>query len=63
MKPKRKSKKRFKVGDRVRFWLGKHRRSGTVIEDRGNLGVGGTQLIRVSVGELDFELSSREATH
>ncbi|HEY0477418.1 MAG TPA: hypothetical protein VGD37_07825 [Kofleriaceae bacterium] len=46
------TKTRFKVGDRVRFQLGAHRVIGTVVEDRGLIGVGGRQLVRVEV-ELD----------
>jgi hypothetical protein len=36
-------------GDRVRFKLGAHRVVGTVVEDRGLIGVGGRQLVRVEV--------------
>ena len=39
----------FKVGDRVRFKLGANRVVGTVVEDRGLIGVGGRQLVRVEV--------------
>jgi hypothetical protein len=39
----------FKVGDRVRFQLGAHRVIGTVVEDRGLIGVDGRQLVRVEV--------------
>jgi hypothetical protein len=46
------TKTHFKVGDRVRFKLGAHRVVGTIIEDRGFMGVGGRQLVRVEV-ELD----------
>jgi hypothetical protein len=42
----------FKVGDRVRFQLGAHRVVGTVVEDRGLIGLDGRQLVRVEV-ELD----------
>lgn len=46
------TKTHFKVGDRVQFKLGAHHVVGTVIEDRGRIGVGGRQLVRVEV-ELD----------
>ncbi|MEO7732433.1 MAG: hypothetical protein ABIY55_15800 [Kofleriaceae bacterium] len=46
------SKTHFKVGDRVRFQLGAHRVTGTIIEDRGLIGLDGRQLVRVEV-ELD----------
>jgi hypothetical protein len=42
----------FKVGDRVRFQLGGRKVLGTVVEDRGLIGVDGRQLVRVQV-ELD----------
>jgi len=46
------SKTHFKVGDRVRFQLGAHHVVGTVVEDRGFIGVGGRQLVRIKV-EVD----------
>jgi hypothetical protein len=56
-----KSKHRFKVGDRVRFRLGAHLVTGTVVEDRGSIGVRGEQVVRVEVPldrtyTRDFEL-------
>lgn len=44
-----KTKLRVKVRDRVRFRLGAHVVTGTVVEDLGNIGVGGRQLVRVQV--------------
>jgi hypothetical protein len=44
-----KSKERFKIGDRVRFRLGAHLITGTVVEDRGSIGIRGQQLVRVEV--------------
>lgn len=44
-----KKKTRFKVGDRVRFPLGLSSMSGPVIEDFGNIGVGGEQLVYVQI--------------
>jgi hypothetical protein len=46
------SKTIFRIGDRVRFKLGAHRVLGTIIEDRGPIGLDGRQLVRVEV-ELD----------
>lgn len=52
----------FHVGDRVQFSFGGHPTVGTIIEDRGPLGVGGRQLIRVRVDvaetdeTLEFEI-------
>lgn len=40
---------RYKVGDRVRFQLGARKVVGTVVEDRGMIGLGGRQLVRVEV--------------
>ena len=59
---------RFKVGDRVRFRMGARRLSAIVVEDRGNLGVNGEQIIRVQHkgrgpgSAMDFELSASEVT-
>jgi len=39
----------YKVGDRVRFQLGAHKVEGTVVEDRGLIGLDGRQLVRVEV--------------
>jgi hypothetical protein len=38
-------KRRFKVGDRVNILFGDDRRPAVVVEDRGNLGVGGRQVV------------------
>jgi hypothetical protein len=46
------TKTRFHIGDRVRFQLGTYRRYGTVVEDRGLIGVGGRQIVRIEI-ELD----------
>ncbi len=37
----------YKVGDRVRFQWGVRKVVGTVVEDRGGLGVDGEQIVRV----------------
>jgi hypothetical protein len=42
----------FREGDRVRFRFGAAEVEGTVVEDRGNLGVGGRRLYGVRF-ELD----------
>lgn len=39
--------KAFKVGDRVTFRIGENDIMATVIEDRGNLGYGGRQIVGV----------------
>jgi hypothetical protein len=62
-----KKKHRFKVGDRVRFRLGTHVASGPVVEDFGNIGVGGEQLVRVEVSmdattKLVFEVGADSLT-
>jgi hypothetical protein len=43
------SKKQFAIGTKVRFKLGGRDVVATVIEDRGSLGSGGAQLLRVRV--------------
>jgi hypothetical protein len=40
---------RLRVGDVVRFPFGAYKATGRIIEDRGNIGVGGRRLVRVSV--------------
>jgi Ni,Fe-hydrogenase III small subunit len=62
-----KKKQRFQVGDRVRFRLGTNLISGPVVEDLGNIGVGGDQIVRVQVHleETDprpFEISAELLT-
>ena len=37
----------YRVGDRVKMDWGGHAIEGTVVEDRGNLGVGGRRILRV----------------
>jgi hypothetical protein len=46
--PKR-TKRRYKVGDRVRFRLVARVLAATVVEDLGEIGIGGEQLVRVEV--------------
>ena len=70
----RKTKKRptsksrpLAVGDRVSFMFGVRRVTGTIVEDRGNIGVGGRQLvgIRMRVGldeERVIEMPAEEVT-
>ena len=53
----------YRVGDRVKLRLGAHDVVATVIEDRGLLGPGGQQLVRVSVpveanDNTEFEVSA-----
>jgi hypothetical protein len=45
----KKTKHRFKVGDRVRFRFGGNLLTVKVVEDLGSIGVGGQQLVRVEV--------------
>ena len=49
--------KRLNVGDAIRVTLGAHVRSGKVVEDRGDLGVGGEQIVRVRIGLQEMEFS------
>lgn len=62
--PRQRLERRIKVGDRVRFRFGNHMVLGTVIEDRGSIGVGGRLLlgIRVILGEEEriLELPAEE---
>ena len=39
--------KRFRVGDQVRFLFGVSKVEGTIVEDRGPIGVGGRRLYRI----------------
>lgn len=48
-------KPQFTLGSRVTLEFGGREVSGTVIEDRGQIGVGGRQLLRV---QIDIEGSS-----
>lgn len=48
------NKPHFKVGDRVRFKIGARRVTGTIVEDRGPIGIDGRQLVRVEVECPDF---------
>jgi hypothetical protein len=57
------SKRRIGVGDQVKFKEGPARWRARVVEDRGNLGVGGRRIMRVVVvsdgtdDPVEFELS------
>ncbi|MCB9584569.1 MAG: hypothetical protein H6718_04195 [Polyangiaceae bacterium] len=46
---------KFLPGAHVQFLLGKREVQGTVVEDRGPLGVGGRKLVRVQIGDTEFE--------
>ena len=53
----------YRVGDRVKFKLGAHDVVATVIEDRGFIGHGGEQIVRVtapadSTYHGEFEVSA-----
>ena len=60
------SKKHFAIGSKIRFKLGGRDVVATVIEDRGYLGVGGAQLLRVRLQVsgtdevLEFEVPATE---
>ena len=55
MQASRKKAPRFRVGDRVKFPLGKYRVAGVVTEDRGLLGVQGIRLYRIRVPMDPYE--------
>lgn len=46
--PRRKPRRRFRVGDRVRYTMGARKWVAWVVEDRGNLGRGGEQIVRLN---------------
>lgn len=61
----RSQKKRpFGIGDKVRLSFGNRIVTGTVVEDRGRIGVGGRQLFRIVVktgdGERALELPAEK---
>jgi len=37
-----------KIGDKITYGIGKNKIDGVIIEDRGFIGVGGRQLVRIS---------------
>ncbi len=54
----------FRIGDKVRLSFGNRTVTGTVVEDRGRIGVGGRQLFRIVVkmgdGERALELPAEK---
>jgi hypothetical protein len=56
-------RRRYRVGDKIQFPWGADMLQGLVIEDRGNLGVGGRQIVRLRTQydayaePVEFELS------
>jgi hypothetical protein len=59
--------RRLRVGDHVRFVLGTSEVSAQVVEDRGDIGVGGRQLVSVMLqgfgGDMEtFEVAAEEVT-
>jgi hypothetical protein len=61
---------RLRVGNRVRFSFAGKRIRAVVIEDRGNIGVGGRQLVAIKMkesgygdaGERIFEMPAEDLT-
>ena len=55
---------KFHIGDKVRLSFGNRTVTGTVVEDRGRIGVGGRQLFRIVVktgdGERALELPAEK---
>jgi hypothetical protein len=45
---------KFRVGDCVRFLLGRPHQTGVIEEDRGNIGVGGRRLYGVAIREDEW---------
>jgi hypothetical protein len=53
---KKTAARRSRVGDRVTFKYGTSRLTGTIVEDRGNIGVGGRRLYTIRF-KLDRSLA------
>ena len=51
--PRRGTRTRPRVGDRVAFDMGTYREVGEVTEDRGKIGVGGRRLLRIRTDARD----------
>lgn len=51
-------KKKFRVGEQIKFRFCKKYITGTIIEDRGKIGVGGRRLWRI-----EFNLSNQKPSH
>jgi hypothetical protein len=68
-KPRRKTIRPFRVGDKVYIQLFGNKRTARIIEDRGRIGIGGRQLLRVvylgtkEFVEEPFEIPAVEVTH
>ena len=68
-RPRSKPVRPFLVGDRVYIRLFGNRRTALIIEDRGRIGIGGRQLLRVvytgSLGYVPepFEIPAADVTH
>ena len=59
-------KRRYGVGDPVKVNFGGRKTSATVVEDRGDLGVKGAQILRVRIdtedGKREFEVPANTVT-
>lgn len=58
-------KRRLKTGDEVRVKLGGRELKATIIEDRGNIGVRGRQIVRVKIildsgDDFSFEIPAEK---
>ena len=47
---------RFRVGDKVQLKFGFEKMTGTIVEDRGRIGVGGRQLFRIIIETEDPDM-------
>ncbi len=65
---KRRAQRRLRVGDQVRFPFGSHEVRAEVVADRGNIGVGGLQMVGILArtyagGELErWDVAAQDVT-
>lgn len=48
------SARRLRVGDHVHYYILNNRWNAVVIEDRGDLGVSGRQIVRIELTDADY---------